>query len=78
MAVARIVAQRPQQGGFQPLGAVPFHLVILGDAVGVAEIQLEGFAAQQIGLAAMAWAAPGPKVRNTSMARRGPISNWAR
>ena len=48
MAVARVVAQGAQQSRFQPLGAVPRHVVILGDAVGVAEIQLQRLAAQQI------------------------------
>ena len=50
VAVARIVAQGAQKGGFQPLGAVPFHVIILGDAVGVAEIQLQRLAAEQIGV----------------------------
>ena len=50
VAVARIVAQSAQQGSFQPLGAVPFHVVILGDAVRVAEVQLQRLPAQQIGV----------------------------
>ena len=50
VAVARIVAQGAQKGGFQPLGAVPFHVVVLGDAVGVAEIQLQRLTAEQIGV----------------------------
>ena len=48
MAVARVVAQSAQQSGFQPLGAVALHVVILGDAVGVAEVQLQRLPAQQI------------------------------
>ena len=50
VAVAGVMAQGAQQGGLQPLGAVPLHLVILGDAVGVAEVQLQRLAAQQIGV----------------------------
>ena len=50
VAVARVVAQGAQQGRFQPLGAVAFHVVILGNAVRVAEIQLQRFAAEQIGI----------------------------
>ena len=50
VAVARVVAEGAQEGGFQPLGAVPRHLVILGDAVGVAEVQLKRLAAEQIGV----------------------------
>ena len=50
VAVARIVAQSAQKSSFQPLGAVPFHVIILGDAVGVAEIQLQRLAAEQIGV----------------------------
>ena len=40
VAVARVVASGAQQGRFQPLGTVPFHVVILGDAVRVTEVQL--------------------------------------
>ena len=50
VAVACVVAQSAQEGGFQPLGAVPCHLVILGDAVGMAEVQLQRFAAEQVGV----------------------------
>ncbi len=50
MAVAGVVAQGAQQSRLQPLGAVPFHLVILGDAVRMAEIQLQRLAAQQVGI----------------------------
>ena len=50
MAVARVVTQGAQEGSFQPLGAVPFHVVILGDAVRVAEVQLQRLPAQQIGV----------------------------
>ena len=50
VAVARIMAQSAQQGSLQPLGTVPFHVVILGDAVRVAEVQLQRLAAQQIGV----------------------------
>ena len=48
MAIARIMAQRAQQGSFQPLGTVPFHMVILGDAVRMAEVQLQRLPAKQI------------------------------
>ena len=50
VSVARIVAQGAQQSSFQPLGTVPFHVVVLGDAVRVAEVQLQRLAAQQIGV----------------------------
>ena len=50
VAVARVVAQSAQQSGFQPLGAVALHVVILGDAVGVAEVQLQRLPAQQVGV----------------------------
>ena len=50
VAVACIMAQSAQQGSFQPLGTVPFHVVIPGDAVRVAEVQLQRLAAQQIGV----------------------------
>ena len=50
MAIACVVAQGAQEGGFQPLGAVPCHLIILGDAVGVAEVQLQRLPAQQVGV----------------------------
>ena len=50
MTVAGVVAQGPQQGRLQTLGTIPFHLIILGDAVGVAEIQLERLAAEQVGI----------------------------
>ena len=50
VAVARIVAQSAQQSSFQPLGTVPFHVVVLGDAVRVTEVQLQRLAAQQIGV----------------------------
>ena len=55
------MAQGPQQGGFQALGAVPFHLIVLGDAVGVAEIQLQRFTAQQIGIGRDGLSRPRPK-----------------
>ena len=48
VAVARVVAQGAQKRCFQPLGAVPFHVVILCNAVGMAEIQLQGFPTEQI------------------------------
>ena len=48
MAVARVVAQGAQKRCFQPLGAVPFHVVILCNAVRMAEIQLQGFPTEQI------------------------------
>ena len=50
VAVARIMAQGAQQSSFQPLGAVSFHVVILGNAVRVTEVQLQRLAAQQIGV----------------------------
>ena len=61
VAVARVVAQGAQQGGFQPLGAVPFHLVIGGDAVGVAEVQLQRLAAQQVGVGGDGLGRPRPE-----------------
>ena len=61
VAVARVVAQGAQQGRFQPLGAVAFHVVILGNAVRVAEIQLQRFAAEQIGICRNGLHGPGPK-----------------
>ena len=50
VAIAGVVAQGAQKGGFQPLGAVPCHLVILGDAVGMAEVQLQRLPAEQVGV----------------------------
>ena len=50
MAVVGVVAQGAQKGRFEPLGAVALHFIILGDAVRVAKIQLERFAAEQIGV----------------------------
>ena len=50
MAVARVVAQGAQEGSFQPLGAVPCHVVILSNAVRMAEIQLQRLPAEQIGV----------------------------
>ena len=50
VAVAGVVAQGAQEGGFQPLGAVSCHLVILGDAVGMAEVQLQRLPAEQVGV----------------------------
>ena len=50
VSVARVVAQSAQQGSFQPLGTVPFHVVILGDTVRMTEIQLQRLPAQQIGV----------------------------
>ena len=50
VAVARVMAQGAQQGRFQPLCTVPFHMVILGDAVGVAEVELQWLAAEQVGV----------------------------
>ena len=61
VAVARVVAQGAQQGRFQPLCAVAFHVVILGNAVRVAEIQLQRFAAEQIGICRNGLHGPGPK-----------------
>ena len=48
VAVARVVAQGAQKRCFQPLGAVPFHVVILCNAVRMTEIQLQGFPTEQI------------------------------
>ena len=50
MAVARVVTQGAQEGSFQPLGAVPCHVVILSNAVRMAEIQLQRLPAEQIGV----------------------------
>ena len=61
VAVARVVAQGAQKSSFQPLGAVPFHVVILGDAVGVAEIQLQRLTAEQIGVGGDGVHGPGAK-----------------
>ena len=61
MAVACVVAQGAQQGCFQPLGAVALHMVILGDAVRMAEVQLQRFAAEQIGICRNGLHGPGPK-----------------
>ena len=48
VAVARVMAQGAQKRCFQPLGAVPFHVVILCNAVRMTEIQLQGFPTEQI------------------------------
>ena len=61
VAVARVVAQGAQQGRFQPLGAVPLHLVVGGDAVRVAEVQLQRLAAQQVGVGGHRLHRPRPK-----------------
>ena len=61
MAVACVVAQGAQQGCFQPLGAIALHMVILGNAVRMAEVQLQRFAAEQIGICRNGLHGPGPK-----------------
>ena len=61
VAVACVVAQRAQQSRFQPLSAVPFHMVILCDAVRVAEIQLQRFTTEQIGVGRDGLHGPGAK-----------------
>ena len=61
VAVAGIVAQGAQQGGLQPLRAVPLHLVVGGDAVGVAEVQVQRLAAEQVGVGRNGLRRPRPK-----------------